>query len=57
MSTPEDIPEDRAPSYPCERANCNGNIGQIDNEWQCDKCDWDPSDPKCDAPDNEGDVA
>lgn len=28
MGTPEDIPEDRARSYPCERASCSGSIGR-----------------------------
>lgn len=39
MSSPEDIPEDRCPSYPC---NCGGNITQdvVTGNWECDQCNF-----------------
>ncbi len=32
---PEDIPEDRELSFPCE---CGGSITLMDGLWSCDKC-------------------
>lgn len=42
MITPEDIPEDRCLSYPCD---CGGNIIQDTEtrEWRCDTCGFSPS--------------
>lgn len=39
MSLPEDIPEDRCPSYPCD---CGGNITQNlkTGDWECDQCNF-----------------
>lgn len=37
MSAPEDIPEDKEESYPCD---CGGNITLDDTYpyWECDRC-------------------
>ena len=43
LEEPESIPGDRAPTYPCEREGCRGNIGQREGEWECDTCDWNPN--------------
>ena len=39
MSAPEDIPEDREESFPCE---CGGSITKDEDNvfWQCDNCDF-----------------
>lgn len=39
MAPPEDIPEDRFESIPCE---CGGNITLNSNSllWECDTCDF-----------------
>jgi len=40
---PDDIPEDKELSYPCE---CGGNITKDPkqgNQWQCDNCNWMPA--------------
>ncbi len=39
MGLPEDIPEDREESYPCQ---CGGNItlNRTKDAWVCDKCDF-----------------
>ena len=37
MSSPEDIPEDKEESYPCE---CGGSItlDKTQDFWECDRC-------------------
>jgi len=34
---PEDIPEEREGSFPCE---CGGEITKFGNVWECDTCDF-----------------
>jgi hypothetical protein len=42
MSSPEDIPEDRQESYPCQWS-CDGSVVLCrDNKWRCDKCGCEP---------------
>lgn len=35
---PEDIPEDREISYPCDL--CGGSVTKTDDAWECDTCDF-----------------
>ena len=37
MGTPEDIPENREQSFPCD---CGGNITNEDGIWECDSCNF-----------------
>lgn len=34
---PEDLPENREASFPCE---CGGEIKKIGRFWECDKCNF-----------------
>jgi tRNA(Ile2) C34 agmatinyltransferase TiaS len=43
MSGPEEIPEDKIESWPCDY--CNGNITKVGKgHFQCDSCDWEHQD-------------
>lgn len=42
MTTPEDIPEDREESFPCD--DCGGNITLHDGVWHCDGCGFEEED-------------
>ena len=40
MPAPEDIPEDRAESFPCPECE-DGNVTQNKSgQWECDSCDF-----------------
>ena len=38
MSSPEDIPEDRELSFPCD--DCGGDITLHNGFWSCNGCDF-----------------
>ena len=42
MSSPEDIPEDRELSFPCD--DCGGDITLHDGVWSCNGCEFEKKD-------------